>query len=117
MTSVGEVKAEEVREMFFVHPAGNRTGDLSLMRRGWYHKTIASALPLPFPIPPRKKADYFNLLLLSFFRHRFQPKTIESPSFLPSSYSHTSRYALAAAFAAADNFARPERKFFPQIYP
>jgi hypothetical protein len=27
-----------------VHPAGNRTGDLSLMRRGWYHKTIASAL-------------------------------------------------------------------------
>jgi hypothetical protein len=27
----------------FVHPAGNRTGDLSLMRRGWYHKTIASA--------------------------------------------------------------------------
>jgi hypothetical protein len=27
-----------------VHPAGNRTGDLSLMRRGWYQKTIASAL-------------------------------------------------------------------------
>jgi hypothetical protein len=44
MTSVGEVTAEEGREKFFVHPAGNRTGDLSLMRRGWYHKTIASAL-------------------------------------------------------------------------
>jgi hypothetical protein len=29
--------------MFVVHPAGNQTGDLSLMRRGWYHKTIASA--------------------------------------------------------------------------
>jgi hypothetical protein len=43
MTSVGEVTAEEGREKFFVHPAGNRTGDLSLMRRGWYHKTIASA--------------------------------------------------------------------------
>jgi hypothetical protein len=28
----------------FVHPAGNTTGNLSLMRRGWYHKTIASAL-------------------------------------------------------------------------
>jgi hypothetical protein len=28
---------------FFVRPAGNRTGDLSLMRRVWYHKTTASA--------------------------------------------------------------------------
>jgi hypothetical protein len=27
-----------------VHPAGNRTGNLSLMRRGWYYKTIASAV-------------------------------------------------------------------------
>jgi hypothetical protein len=26
-----------------VRPAGNRTGDLSLMRRVWYHKTTASA--------------------------------------------------------------------------
>jgi hypothetical protein len=34
------------REKFLVRPAGNRTGDLSLMRRVWYHKTTASALPL-----------------------------------------------------------------------
>jgi hypothetical protein len=39
MTSVGEVTAEEEREKFFA-PSRNRTGDLSLMRRGWYHKTI-----------------------------------------------------------------------------
>jgi hypothetical protein len=29
---------------FFVRPAGNRTGNLLLMRRVWYHKTTASAL-------------------------------------------------------------------------
>jgi hypothetical protein len=27
-----------------MHPAGNLAGNLSLMRLGWYHKTIASAL-------------------------------------------------------------------------
>jgi hypothetical protein len=32
------------REKFLVRPAGNQTGDLSLMRRVWYHKTTASAL-------------------------------------------------------------------------
>jgi hypothetical protein len=54
MTSVGEVTAEEGRgrKCFLVRPAGNRTGNLSLMRRVWYHKTTASApvveqCPLP----------------------------------------------------------------------
>jgi hypothetical protein len=32
------------KEKFLVRPAGNRTSDLSLMRRVWYHKTTASAL-------------------------------------------------------------------------
>jgi hypothetical protein len=44
MTSVGEVTAKEGREKFFVHPTGNWTGNPSLMRQGWYQKTIASAL-------------------------------------------------------------------------
>jgi hypothetical protein len=45
MTSVGEVTAEEGRgrKCFLVRPAGNRTGNLSLMRRLWYYKTTASA--------------------------------------------------------------------------
>jgi hypothetical protein len=38
------VTAAVWREKFLVRPAGNRTGDLSLMRRVWYHKTTASAL-------------------------------------------------------------------------
>jgi hypothetical protein len=40
MTSVHEVTAEEGRgrKCFFVRPAGNRAGKLSLMRRVWYHK-------------------------------------------------------------------------------
>jgi hypothetical protein len=59
MTSVGEVTAEEGREKFLVHPAGNRTGNLSLMRRGWYHKTIASAFDghaLHWPDKKEKKS-------------------------------------------------------------
>jgi ribosomal protein L18 len=44
MTSVGEVTAEEGREKFLCTQQGNRTVNLSLMRRGWYHKTIASAI-------------------------------------------------------------------------
>jgi hypothetical protein len=46
MTSVGEVTAEEGKRekmFFFVRPAGIRTGNLSLMRRVWYHKTTARA--------------------------------------------------------------------------
>jgi hypothetical protein len=43
-----------------VHPAGNRTGDLSLIRRGWYHKTIASAL---LKIPGVTAAQCKNELL------------------------------------------------------
>jgi hypothetical protein len=38
------VKAAVWRENILVRPAGNRTSDLSLMRRVWYHKTTASAL-------------------------------------------------------------------------
>jgi hypothetical protein len=44
MTSVGEVTAEEGREKLLCTQPGIEPGDLSLMRRGWYHKTIASAL-------------------------------------------------------------------------
>jgi hypothetical protein len=46
MTSVGEVTAGvgRGRIFFFVRPAGIRTGNLSLMRRVWYHKTTASAI-------------------------------------------------------------------------
>jgi hypothetical protein len=62
MTSVGEVTAEEGREKFFVHPDGNQTGDLLLMRRGWYHKTIASApLGLARQAPARQCAPVANL--------------------------------------------------------
>jgi hypothetical protein len=32
------------RKVFLVRLAGNRAGDLLLMRRVWYHKTTASAL-------------------------------------------------------------------------
>jgi hypothetical protein len=42
VTSVGEVTAEEGIEKFCA-PSRNQTGNLSLMRQGWYHKTIASA--------------------------------------------------------------------------
>jgi hypothetical protein len=38
------VTAAVWREKFLVRPARNRTGDLSLMRQVWYHKTTASAL-------------------------------------------------------------------------
>jgi hypothetical protein len=34
---------ESGEKSFFVRPAGNRGGNLSLMRRVWYHKTTASA--------------------------------------------------------------------------
>jgi hypothetical protein len=46
MTSVGEVTAEEGRgrKCFLVRPDGNRAGKLSLMRRVWCHKTVASAI-------------------------------------------------------------------------
>jgi hypothetical protein len=39
MTSVGEVTEEEGRgrKCFIVRPAWNRAGELSLMRRVWYH--------------------------------------------------------------------------------
>jgi Uma2 family endonuclease len=40
----GDSDSVESEEKSFCAPSRNRTGDLSLMRRGWYHKTIASAL-------------------------------------------------------------------------
>jgi hypothetical protein len=39
---VGEETAAERKVL--MRPAGNQTGDLSLMRRVWYHKTTASAI-------------------------------------------------------------------------
>jgi hypothetical protein len=40
----GESGRGEREKMFLVRPVGNRTGNLSLMWRVWYHKTTASAL-------------------------------------------------------------------------
>jgi hypothetical protein len=45
----GDSDSVESEEKSFCAPSRNRTGDLLLMRRGWYHKTIASAQPLAMP--------------------------------------------------------------------
>jgi hypothetical protein len=57
----GDSDSVESEEKSFCAPSRNRTGDLSLMRRGWYHKTIASALKTDIARGSKKELKTYSL--------------------------------------------------------